>query len=368
VLVFVAAACGDDSEVDPVAAAELRLTAAQEDLTEAQTAYDDARTQFCDDSKTYIQAIDRYGGVFDESAATVGEVKTAGRDLAAPREDVAASADEVSQARDEVAQAEQDLADAQAALAAAQVGTSAPPDAAGASTTTEPLLPEATTDRIEQAEADFAAVSEGISDATPLVAAGAAFNAAAFALEVAWLRVFADAGCLSDEQRDEAVNAIVEYTTALQNALKTAGYYDGEVDGVYGNETAEAVEQLQRASGLPVTGFVDRATAAALEAAVLEVGGDIAAQAIAHTSAVQSTLKLAGYWTGPVDGVWTPELTDALMAFQTALGVPPTGAVDAATLSALEQAIATARTSTTTPSTTTPSTETTIGDTTTTSP
>jgi peptidoglycan hydrolase-like protein with peptidoglycan-binding domain len=52
-----------------------------------------------------------------------------------------------------------------------------------------------------------------------------------------------------------------------------------------------------------------------------------------------------------VDGVWTPELTDALTEFQTALGVTPTGTVDAATLHALEQAIADARaaaTSTTT--------------------
>jgi peptidoglycan hydrolase-like protein with peptidoglycan-binding domain len=51
-------------------------------------------------------------------------------------------------------------------------------------------------------------------------------------------------------------------------------------------------------------------------------------------------LKLAGYWTGPVDGKWTPELTDALKKFQTDLGVPATGAVDAATLQALEKAIA----------------------------
>ena len=66
---------------------------------------------------------------------------------------------------------------------------------------------------------------------------------------------------------------------------------------------------------------------------------------------MQSTLKLAGYWTGPVDGTWTPELTEALMAFQTALGVTPSGEVDTATLNALEEAIAEAQdavTSTTT--------------------
>jgi hypothetical protein len=62
------------------------------------------------------------------------------------------------------------------------------------------------------------------------------------------------------------------------------------------------------------------------------------------TAALQATLTLAGYWTGPVDGEWTAELTDALEDFQTALGVSPTGAVDAATLSALEETIAAAGT------------------------
>ena len=56
-------------------------------------------------------------------------------------------------------------------------------------------------------------------------------------------------------------------------------------------------------------------------------------------TAVQQTLKLAGYWDGPVDGTWTPELTDALMSFQTDLGVEPTGTVDAATVAAAEQAL-----------------------------
>jgi peptidoglycan hydrolase-like protein with peptidoglycan-binding domain len=94
-------------------------------------------------------------------------------------------------------------------------------------------------------------------------------------------------------------------------------------------------------------------------------GGAAAAQALAHTAAVQSTLKLAGYWTGAVDGQWTPELTDALKAFQTALGVPATGAVDAATLNALQVTIAEAQSSATS---TTVATTTTVPATTTTSP
>ena len=130
------------------------------------------------------------------------------------------------------------------------------------------------------------------------------------------------------------------YTSTLQQSLLDAGYYQGAVDGVYGPTTVAAIEALQSAHGLPTTGTVDKATAAALEGDLAAKGGVIAEQALASTAAVQQTLKLAGFWDGPVDGEWTPALTEALKAFQTELGVKPTGTVDAATVAALEKAIA----------------------------
>ena len=69
------------------------------------------------------------------------------------------------------------------------------------------------------------------------------------------------------------------------------------------------------------------------------MSGAAASEAVVHTAAVQSALKLAGYWPGAIDGEWTPELTEALKALQTDLGVEPTGEVDTATLRALESAI-----------------------------
>jgi len=80
-----------------------------------------------------------------------------------------------------------------------------------------------------------------------------------------------------------------------------------------------------------------------LQAELQAKGGAAAQEALASTAAVQQTLKLAGFWTGPVDGNWTPALTEALKSFQTELGVEPTGTVDAATIAALEHAIATAK-------------------------
>jgi peptidoglycan hydrolase-like protein with peptidoglycan-binding domain len=340
-------ACSSDAP-NSVDAAQKVVTAKQSAVDAANKAFTDAQAAFCESSKTYITAVDQYGKLFDTSAVTVGDVKNAGADLVKPRETVQASADKVVTARDDVAKAEKELADAEAALAAAQSSGSSKAPTSTSTTTTAPLVPPATVDRVKKAEDDLAAAQKGITDQTPLVQATAQYNAAAFSLQVAWLRLFADAGCLTDQQQIDAETAVRDYTVALQNALHTAGYYEGEVDGVYGPTTVDAVEQLQTAAGLTVTGLVDKATGAALDAAVAAKGGAVAATVLTHTASVQSTLKLAGYWTGPVDGVWTPELTDALKEFQTALGVPATGAVDAATLAALEQAIADAKSAATT--------------------
>ena len=133
------------------------------------------------------------------------------------------------------------------------------------------------------------------------------------------------------------------YTAALQAQLKTAGYYTGEVDGIYGPLTVDAVQKLQTEAGLPTTGLVDKATALALDKKLASTSPSTP-QPQSQTAAVQTVLKLTGYWTGPVDGIWTDALTDALMSFQTALGVEPTGVVDAATMAAWQQALAEAQT------------------------
>jgi murein L,D-transpeptidase YcbB/YkuD len=354
---LVLAACGSSSKTNSVSTAQTRVSSKEKAVTDAQTALEQSKTAFCKDAESYISAIDRYGKLFDQSAATVGDVKTVGADLEQPRAEVKASAQDVVSARDALATAKGELIDAQAALAAAQAsasGSSTSPTSPTSSTTTTTVIPQATIDRVQKAEADLMAADQGITDQTPLLRATAEYNAAAFALEVAWLRLFADAGCLTSEQQQKAEAALTEYTVSLQTALQTTGHYTGKVDGIYGPATVDAVKKLQTASGLPVTGYVDRATANALTNAVLSKGGAAASQALAHTAAVQATLKLAGYWTGPVDGHWTPELTDALKKFQTHLGIPATGTVDTATLAALESTIAGAKNASPSPTTTPP--------------
>jgi peptidoglycan hydrolase-like protein with peptidoglycan-binding domain len=339
VAVLALSACGGDSRSD-VEKAQAKVTSKQKAVTEAQTAFDHASQSFCTKSKTYVEAIDRYGNILTQSAVTVGDVKTAGADLAKPKADVKASAEAALAARDGLAEAKKELDAANAELAAARSGTSATVPAATATTTTVPLLPPATLSRVQQAESDFETASRAITDTTPLAQAGAQFNSAAFALEVAWLRVVVDAGCLNDDQLAQAQAKVGEYTAELQAALKAAGFYNGPVDGVYGPATVDAVKALQEKAGLAQTGLVDRATAGTLSSELAAKGGSLGAQSIASTAALQTVLTLAGYWSGPIDGQWTDALTSSLKSFQKALGVPVTGAVDAATLDALQKAIA----------------------------
>jgi predicted lipoprotein with Yx(FWY)xxD motif/murein L,D-transpeptidase YcbB/YkuD len=323
---------------DPVAAAQQQVTDAEDGVTQSQEALTTAHGGFCDATTGYVETLDRYGRVFTDSAATVGDIKTLGTDLVEPADAVTSAAADVSTAKDDLAAAQQELVDAQAALAAAIATASSVPNSTATPTTstTTTLVPQATIERVQQAEDDLARVSRGITDETPLVEAAADYNSAALALEMAWLRLLDDAQCLTDEQQANAAEQIAAYTTGLQTDLTTAGYDPGPIDGVYGPKTVEAVEQLQTDSDLPVTGFVDEATARALQDKLAAAGQDQARQ----TVMLQTILTLVGFWDGPVDGVWTDELTQALKDFQTHLGVEPTGVVDAATIAAFQVALA----------------------------
>jgi murein L,D-transpeptidase YcbB/YkuD len=346
VLLVALSGCSGDAVVTPVEAAQAEVAAKEKALADAEAEATATAAAFCEASSTYITALDRYGDVLNETAPTVGDVKDAGKDLTAPAEDAKAAADAAVSAREQVTQAEQDLADAQAALAAAEASAAGetPSDVKPSQVPSpEPAAAPATVARVEQAEADFAAAQAGITDKTPLVQAAEQFNSAAVALEMSWLVLFAEIGCLTDAQQEQAATAVRDYTVALQQDLADAGYYKGEVDGVYGPETVAAVQALQKANGLPETGTVDKATEAALRSELEAAGAAAAQEEMASTAALQQTLKLAGYWDGPVDGVWTDELTDALKEFQTDLGVEPTGEVDAATIAAFEQALAAAQ-------------------------
>ena len=323
-----------DAPEDPVEEAQQRVSEAEDGVTQAQEDLTAAHGEFCSAAEGYVETLDRYGRLFTDRAATVGDINTLGADLMEPGEEVESAAVGVSEAKDALADAQQELLDAQAALAAAIATASSVPEstATPAAVTTTTLVPEATITRVRQAQDDLDRIGRRINDDTPLIEAAADYNAAALALEIAWMQLLDQSGCLSDEQRSSALEQVTAFTTALQTDLVAAGYDPGPIDGVYGPSTVAAVEQLQTDAGLPVTGLVDERTARALQ----EMVGDEEART---TIILQTILSLTGFWEEPIDGVWSDELTEALKAFQTELGVEPTGEVDVATIAAFQQAL-----------------------------
>lgn len=270
-----------------------------------ETDIEEAQAQFCSDVEEYVTALDTYGGLFEDVELTVGDVQSAGEDLEPAREAVLDSA------------------------ASFREAVEADPDSA-----VDIVLVDAESiEVVEEAEAAFDDAVAGIDQRTLITEAGVSFTSAAYQLQVAWTRLFLDAGCLDEEGQAEASQWVSDYVTALQTDLATAGYHTGEIDGIFGPETIDAIERLQEDFDLPVTGLLDPAS----QRALAEV---LAQQESAQVAALQGILTTTGHYTGPIDGVWSTEVEDALKALQTELGVPATGVVDAATLRAFEAALA----------------------------
>ncbi|MFZ0013516.1 MAG: peptidoglycan-binding protein [Acidimicrobiia bacterium] len=265
-----------------------------------------AQAQFCSDIEAHVDAVGRYGGLFQDVELTVGDVKTAEEELKPSLEAVEDSASIFRQAVE---------LDPTSGL-------------------TIELVEPATISAVQAAEQAFADASD-IDDRTAVVDAGVEFSSAAYQLEVAWTRLFVDAGCLEGDERAqaEAQQWVSDYVSAIQTDLRTIGYYQGDVDGLYGPKTIEAVERFQEDNGLPVTGLVDPPTQASLQIA-------LAGRSSAEVGGLQAILIATGYYSGTVDGVWSPAVESALIDLQNDLGVPATGAVDAATLRAMGEALA----------------------------
>jgi peptidoglycan hydrolase-like protein with peptidoglycan-binding domain len=158
---------------------------------------------------------------------------------------------------------------------------------------------------------------------------------------------------IADLRRQQEAYAAAAQITKIQQALTFLGFYSGPINGLDTPEFRAALAAFQTSVGLPPTGIYDEATDAALRAAL----GPFAELLTATTADIQRLMADLGFYTGPIDGVWTEELTDAIKALQAELGVPQTGVLDAATLRAVYARGADNVASTTTvPETTTPAT------------
>lgn len=136
----------------------------------------------------------------------------------------------------------------------------------------------------------------------------------------------------------------------LQRTIMNAGFtVVGGADGVFGVLTASALTSFQNANGLPATGSVDEATAAALATVGAGDGVEhdptVTASPLlglrfgstgADVQALQQALIDAGIRVrGGADGVFGTATQTALQEYQRAKGLEPSGVVDDATANAL---------------------------------
>src|SRR5690349_12636325 len=105
---------------------------------------------------------------------------------------------------------------------------------------------------------------------------------------------------------------------AVQQRLKQNGAYAGQTDGVWGPDSAAALEQFQRAHGLQVSGRLNQGTVATLglnPADLLAAAppgvptptpATSAAEPLSKEAirAVQSRPHQLGFYSGRVDGIW----------------------------------------------------------------
>ena len=120
-----------------------------------------------------------------------------------------------------------------------------------------------------------------------------------------------------------------------QTKLAALGIYKGALDGRMGPKTAEAIRNFQQRAKLEVTGAVDARLMARLQ------DGDQAAVSEADSIlifTVQHRLNELGYNAGDEDGRLSPKTQEAIRAFETAHGLPVTGAIRGLLLSSLTSA------------------------------
>jgi peptidoglycan hydrolase-like protein with peptidoglycan-binding domain len=117
--------------------------------------------------------------------------------------------------------------------------------------------------------------------------------------------------------------------TELQQVMTTLGYYSGPIDGTYGPSTTDAVKKMQTDLGVTADGTYGPETHQALKGKGASVVSDL-----------QQALTTYGYYSGPIDGLYSTETQDAVKKLQTDLGVTADGKLGPETAQAFEKAVA----------------------------
>jgi murein DD-endopeptidase MepM/ murein hydrolase activator NlpD len=127
---------------------------------------------------------------------------------------------------------------------------------------------------------------------------------------------------------------------ALQVALRGAGVFAGDVDGVRGPQTVSALRRFQRRRGLIADGVAGPRTRAALGRRGRPAWGSRTIKPGMRgwdVAALQFALASHGFPCGPLDGGFGPRAQAALLRFQRFAGLPAAGVAGPATRAALRR-------------------------------
>lgn len=147
----------------------------------------------------------------------------------------------------------------------------------------------------------------------------------------------------------------------LQKLLADRGFYNGEIDGILGNQTHSAIIAAQKNYGLAADGIAGSKTIAALESGGSKVNTaaqnttiakDTMKSSDSNVASVQQLLAKRGFYNGQIDGINGNQTKAAIIAAQNAYGLTPDGIAGTQTLSALQKDAPTSATTKSTTSTT----------------
>ncbi|MEB3280750.1 MAG: peptidoglycan-binding protein [Lyngbya sp.] len=138
----------------------------------------------------------------------------------------------------------------------------------------------------------------------------------------------------------------------LQQRLFRLGFYNGEITNYFDARTEQAVIGFQRAYGIQTTGQVGPTTVSYLIRATGEPIPSLPTVPVANpplplrlgdrgasVTQVQQRLRILGYYSGPVNGIFDLTTRRAVIVFQRDYGIAQTGVVGATTQSYLLSAV-----------------------------